>query len=226
MKKFSHRTWMVGILILVVMLVAFDLYFWNHTKAFLIEEIRQDFRKKVAISQVLLGTRSLQNLDPDTLYYIALEMKKLTSYRTTFIDKDGWILADSDVPPTGLSSVENHLARPEVQRAMRIGYGLDRRMSTTIHEKLFYYCEPLRESGRIIGFIRLAMFSPEYGARVKFLGGLIFQSNLFIIFIFVLVTYLFNRSLGSELTKFRKFLYEQRDEANFSKTAPSIFSGI
>lgn len=217
MKKFSTKTWLFCFLILVIALLVFDLYLWNHTKSFLIEEIRQDFRKKIAISEVLLGTNSTQNLDRDTLFQLAREIKKLTSYRTTFIDKDGWVLADSDVPSTELSSVENHLTRPEVQQALRVGYGLDRRKSATIQEKLFYYCEPLRENGRITGFIRLAMFSPEYGSRLKFLTGLIIQSNLFFIFISLVATFFYNRMLGSQLTNFRKSLYAQRDEPGFQK---------
>lgn len=217
MKKFSTKTWLFGILVLIAALLVFDLYLWNHTKSFLMEEIRQDFRKKTSISKVLLGTNSLQDLDRDTLYHLVREIKKLTSYRATFIDKDGWVLADSDVPSTELSSVENHLTRPEVQQALRMGHGLDRRKSTTIQEKLFYYCEPLRENGRITGFIRLAMFSPEYSSRLKFLTGLIVQSNLFFIFISLLATFFYNRMLGSQMTHFRKFLSAQRDEAGFQK---------
>jgi two-component system phosphate regulon sensor histidine kinase PhoR len=113
--------------------------------------------------------------------------------------------------------VENHLSRPEVQEAMRIGSGLDRRKSSTIQEKLFYYCEPLQENGRITGFIRLAMFSPEYGERIKFLTGLIIHSNIFFIVISIIATLLYFRMIKSQIAALRNPLFQQRDQTNFQK---------
>ncbi|OGB66096.1 MAG: hypothetical protein A2Y94_09435 [Caldithrix sp. RBG_13_44_9] len=223
MNKISVKTWLFTLVIIISTLLVFDIYIWNHTKSFLIEEVRKDFRKKVSLVEALIGELNSGNLQAEALYPFALKIKELTSYRTTFIDKDGRVVADSDVLPSELNNVENHLSRPEVQEAMRTGIGLSRRKSSTIREKLFYYCEPLQENGRIIGFIRLAMFSPEYGERINFLIGLIFRSNIFFLIISIIATFLYVRMIKSQVNALRSPLFQQRDQPNFQKLSRQKF---
>ena len=223
MNKLSLKTWLFTLIIVIVSLLVFDIYIWNHTQSFLIAEVKKDFRKKVSLAEALIGELNSGNLQSETLYPFASKIKALTSYRTTFIDKDGRVVADSDVLPAQLNTMENHLSRPEVQEAMRTGIGLSRRKSSTIQEKLFYYCEPLREDGRIIGFIRLAMFSPEYGERIDFLVGLIVRSNIFFLIVAFITTFLYVQSLQSQVTALRSQLYQQRDQQKFQKLSRQKF---
>jgi two-component system phosphate regulon sensor histidine kinase PhoR len=217
MNRISSKTWIFAFIVIVFTLLLFDIYIWNHTKSFLFEEVRKDFQKKASLAKALLEDHNSENPDSVSLYRFSLKIKELTSYRTTLIDKDGRVLADSDVLPAELSTVENHLSRPEVQDAMRIGSGLNRRKSSTIQEKLFYYCEPLWENGRITGFIRLAMFSPEYGERTNFLIGLIIHSNIFFLTISIIGTLLYIRMIKSQIDALRNPLFQQRDQTNFQK---------
>ena len=52
-------------------------------------------------------------------------------HRITIIDTLGHVLAESGVPDASVSSMENHLHRPEVQAALAGGVGTDIRMSAT-----------------------------------------------------------------------------------------------
>ncbi len=55
--------------------------------------------------------------------------------RLTIIAQDGSVLYDTDADS---DQMENHLARPEIQEAMRYGRGSDRRFSNTLLESYFY----------------------------------------------------------------------------------------
>ena len=76
--------------------------------------------------------------------------------RVTAIDADGRVLSDSDVRPADVPRMENHLHRPEVIEAARTGTGSSRRLSATLDRDFVYLAERVSESGRPIGFMRLA----------------------------------------------------------------------
>ena len=179
MKKISTKTLFFSLIGIFIALLIFDIYVWNNTKYFITNSIRREMGKKISLSKVLIGEIDFEKLDKFEMYTSAVRIKSLTSLRTTLIDKQGWVVADSEIEPNELGRVENHLQRPEVQQAMRTGSGLASRTSTTVNEKLFYYCEPIRKNGRITGFIRLAMFSPEFDLRMAYLRNLIVISNIF-----------------------------------------------
>lgn len=63
---------------------------------------------------------------------------RLLAVRVTLIAPDGTVLADSDVEPARLATVENHGSRPEVVEARRNGTGIDRRLSSTVAEPFLY----------------------------------------------------------------------------------------
>ena len=58
--------------------------------------------------------------------------------RVTVIAPDGQVLADSAVSDSNLPTVENHLARPEIQQAIATGRGTDLRTSHTTGERTLY----------------------------------------------------------------------------------------
>lgn len=66
------------------------------------------------------------------------ELGSRASARVTLITADGTVLADSAVRDTDLSTVENHLSRPEIQQAAATGQGRDIRASHTTGERTMY----------------------------------------------------------------------------------------
>lgn len=88
-------------------------------------EVRQEAQY---IKRLLAGTSSnlLQTIDT-----------ALSNTRITVIDTNGTVLYDSN---TGIE-FENHLLRPEVQKALKGKIGEDIRTSDTLGTKMFYYAE-------------------------------------------------------------------------------------
>ena len=75
---------------------------------------------------------------------------KIIAMRITIISSDGKALGDSDAEPLHM---ENHLGRPEIQKASKNGYGSNLRFSHTVKRDLLYVAKPLEN----IGFIRIAL---------------------------------------------------------------------
>lgn len=72
--------------------------------------------------------------------------------RVTLVAADGIVIADSAVDDTGLSAVENHLSRPEVQQALATGQGRDIRASRTTGARTMYRAlrTELRHAGKSV----------------------------------------------------------------------------
>jgi len=86
----------------------------------------------------------------------------IENLRITLVDKDGGVLADSDVPLDRIASVENHLQRPELQQALVKEYGSDTRHSATVGLDFLYVAkslrDPLNQKGLpALKFVRLSM---------------------------------------------------------------------
>ncbi len=79
-------------------------------------------------------------LPPDSTEWPAA-VRRLASqvrHRITLMDRDGTVLADSELPPGPLPSIENHADRPEVRTALSGGRGIGRRRSETVGRLLLY----------------------------------------------------------------------------------------
>ncbi|MDP1947587.1 MAG: ATP-binding protein [Nitrospirota bacterium] len=79
--------------------------------------------------------------------------------RVTVVALDGLVLADSAVSDNNLSTVENHLARPEIQQAVATGRGTDLRTSHTTGERTLYLAVGIGNANRTkpSGFLRLGL---------------------------------------------------------------------
>ncbi|MEQ1563415.1 MAG: ATP-binding protein, partial [Nitrospiraceae bacterium] len=79
--------------------------------------------------------------------------------RVTVVALDGLVLADSAVSDNTLSTVENHLARPEIQQAAATGRGTDLRTSHTTGERTLYLAVGIGSTNQTkpSGFLRLGL---------------------------------------------------------------------
>lgn len=69
---------------------------------------------------------------------IAEQLGSGTRSRVTLIARDGRVIADSDVKPDQIASLENHRNRPEVQQALASGSGSAVRYSDTLRVNMLY----------------------------------------------------------------------------------------
>jgi len=129
--------------------------------------------------------------DPAAARAFALRAAAPTAARVTLIALDGRVLGDSEVDVEDLGRLENHRDRPEVRAALAGGTGRDLRTSASVDAPLIYVAVPVRDGGRIVGALRLALplslVSSSYGQlrRVMLAGGLVALAVAFGIGVFV-----------------------------------------
>lgn len=100
--------------------------------------------------QQLKTETEMAALAVDALQTGYLEKLPEENYRVTWISSEGQVLYDSDM---AASQMENHLAREEVQIALRKGYGESQRYSGTMTVKMLYSAQRLADGS----VLRLSM---------------------------------------------------------------------
>jgi two-component system phosphate regulon sensor histidine kinase PhoR len=95
--------------------------------------------------------------DPAIADVLADELERIAGARVTFVRTDGTVAGDSDVPATGLASLENHLARPEIAEALNAGHGSSVRYSTTLGHRMMYVAVPIARQQVTLGTARVAL---------------------------------------------------------------------
>ena len=101
-----------------------------------------------------------------------------TGARVTLIAPDGTVLADSDVTPDKVPSLENHGARPEIVEARRVGVGFDRRSSATVDLPFVYVARRVGTESVPTGFVRLAISQQVLDAQEAPFRGTLFRVSL------------------------------------------------
>jgi two-component system phosphate regulon sensor histidine kinase PhoR len=103
------------------------------------------------------------------------ELAQATASRVTFIGADGRVVADSE---RTTESMENHLARPEIQAALRKGTGSAERASDTTSVNTFYFARAVRDGERLLGFVRIAVPTASLDAEMSSLWSTIAAISL------------------------------------------------
>jgi len=141
---------------------------------------------------------TLKNLLPDS------------NTRITVIDLSGEVMYDSFVPD--VQTIENHLNRAEIQKAIKSGKGSSIRLSNTTKQKFYYYAKDCKKY-----FVRTAaIYSVDI---IEFLNTeRIFL--VFIIFLFLLMWFLLHfttRRLSDFITKLKDFALKAGLNEDISK---------
>jgi signal transduction histidine kinase len=130
--------------------------------------------------------------------------------RVTVLDKTGKVVYDSFV--SDFAHLENHLRRPEVQQALKLGKGSSIRLSNTTRQKYYYYAKSF----------------PNYIVRTAAVYNVDIINFLrtehvfwaFIFFLFFLMSFLFyftTRRLGDFIVKLKDFAVKAGQNEDISK---------
>jgi two-component system phosphate regulon sensor histidine kinase PhoR len=111
--------------------------------------------------------------------------------RITLVAEDGRVVLDSEVPAEKIPALENHLNRPEIQKALRAGSGTDIRRSVTVGVDYFYMAkriEYLENALHAIAFIRLSVPLTEVQAVSHGIRLNIMFAGIFVLILVVIVS--------------------------------------
>jgi len=111
------------------------------------------FVKEAQTAAQLLSNIPLDDLEKNATFY-ARQISAKAGVRVTIIDNQGNVLGDSALEGPLL---ENHLNRPEVQKALKGEVGLERRYSTTENLRNLYVAVSIGENPPVRTVLRLSV---------------------------------------------------------------------
>lgn len=130
-------------------------YLFSHMRSYIENKVETDLKHEVWLGKEFLeSSLNQQNLtDADAF---ADRIGKALGVRATIIAQDGTVIGDSDLDKKTLTTIENHLHRPEIQDALRNGLGISKRYSATLGKTLAYMAVPFGKEKKL-GYLRLAI---------------------------------------------------------------------
>lgn len=185
-------------------------YFWGYN--FYIEASKKSLQQDIE----LIALEITPQTDIDLL---ANKIKKKLSIRTTIIDHDGIVIAESDKNKT---KMQNYRYRDEILQADSQEYGYKIRHSQTLDLDLLYVTKKFEFEGKAV-YIRLAMELEDIKAKMVQLGAKIFiVLALFFLAIFF-VTYKINAQVEKEVGAIIFFLKSltKKQKSTFIKSGYS-----
>ena len=148
---FRTRTFVAVLVASTLALAASTALVTTTLRRTLVTDVEDSLLRQVRLAAELLADRgALSNPDGE-----ADVLSQLVGARVTFILEDGRVIGDSEVTSAGLGNVDNHLAREEVQEALRDGTGVAIRRSVTTGDETMYAAAAVRRGA--VRFVRIGM---------------------------------------------------------------------
>ncbi|MFQ5419598.1 MAG: ATP-binding protein [Anaerolineae bacterium] len=126
----------------------------------------QMLQDRLTDDALLIGDSLIETIVDDEAAQVINEnsahWSELIGGRVTVIAADGTILGESDQDYT---QMENHLNRPEIQDALKLGVGSHIRYSQTVKYDMLYVAVSLEQGQNVVGFVRVSLPLDEVEAR-------------------------------------------------------------
>ena len=194
--SFSHKLFISVISIFLVFVFCFITYQYQREKRYKVELLNTQLQDYNSRLYERLKISSYDSIKEHTQHYI--QIHSLEGLRVTLIDWKGNVMYDSD---TLHIEIENHLKRPEIQKAMREGNGYDvRRMSETTGLDYFYTASRYPDHN-----IRTAL--PYNVSLINYLKADLsyLWFTLIVSLILIIIFYKFTNKLGTAISQLREF---------------------
>jgi len=164
---FRKYRWNFVFVVLIVSVIGFlflDILLYYNIKNYLFQKTFEEMRLKTNLAVQLYDASTFFNESGSKTYReeFTMNLRKIVNSRVTIIDSFGVVLNDSDIPADSIQYMENHLHRPEVQDALKKGWGQSYRNSPTIKRRFFYTAVCIKNDSRILGFLRFAYYGQRF----------------------------------------------------------------
>ncbi len=177
-KIFKNRIIITYISISLIFLIALILFISNYFEKKNFEFYIKTLRNEINTIYSVVEWKEYSQI---LLRKIAFNVFNETGIRLTFIDYNGQVLADSEIPIEKITNVENHINKPEVRQAIKYGEGFSVRFSSTVKKELIYFASLKEWEGRKI-IIRASVALKEFRDEIKNI-----KKDVVLFFIFVYV---------------------------------------
>ncbi len=215
MKTYSKKIlfYIFSATVLLIIISNFYLLYSIRNKA--VDTVKEEAHKTAVIADKIMSEDNFAPLDSLLLQKKISRISFLTGHTIFFIDKNGNVIS-SDTTSSKKRKASNPLEEPDVKKAMKIGYGFYRFSDSSSDAESFFYSEPVKPNGKMIGFVRIKIYPDEYYHKVNFvIPVIIFIDILIIAFAFLLffvIIYDFKKSFTSLLLPMKRSLEDKTFE--------------
>jgi two-component system phosphate regulon sensor histidine kinase PhoR len=189
-----HWKWMLACLsVLVMALASAHLYLDRVIRDFWIHHLEQRLLREVRFARVHLS--EMANTDEDLIPLIN-EVGVRLGVRTTLINGQGRVLADSETDPSDLSTLENHADHPEISAVRQQGRGTSVRYSNTQDIEVLYVATAVPEIGDENFVLRLALPLRDMGHIKQRISQAIWMTSILGLCLALLLAYATSRYIS------------------------------
>lgn len=157
MRKRSSLTTRIALpfmLLLLLTMAGLSLYLYSFIKSAYLELLQTNLQSEARLVADQLATDFQAGGPSDAISNRANQYAEMLNARVTIIDQRGLVLGESH---TEAGEMENHLNRPEVQRALQNIVSTEIRYSETLRNDMLYTAAPIAVNGELYGVARLAI---------------------------------------------------------------------
>ncbi len=154
--KLYQKIAIVFCAISAIILLGVFAYLDSVLKDYVYEKIKTAITKEVLLAKLFLEEDFPGYPRFKKISELSISVGEVIDARVSIIDIDGTVIGDSDMDVEGVREMENHLGRPEIQKALIDGLGESRRFSTTIRRDMLYIAATLGRDSPV-GFVRAAV---------------------------------------------------------------------
>ncbi|WP_350342620.1 ATP-binding protein [Proteinivorax tanatarense] len=159
--KFSIRgklTLTYGILFLLIVIIL-----GTYLSIFFADQYISELSQNLSNNSLLLSS-FITDMDEESLHNFAFSASQNLEARVTIIGIDGQPIAETSKP---YKFMDNHLDRPEIQKAKQGKVATEKRYSETIRSEMLYSAAPIYDSkDQLVGFVRLAKSLEEIDDKI------------------------------------------------------------
>lgn len=195
MKLLSSKIF-AGYLSVILVLTGLILFFSYQT-------IRQDYINNyinyLKNLNITLHNQIIEHIGTDSHDQLDLYIKKIgkrINTRITVVDTLGKVVADSDKDP---KLMENHLARPEIQAALKHNIGTSTRFSQSLNQEMLYVAIPVIKDNRNLCMIRVSLYLSEIDEITDNLTYEIIRSALIVMILSLIGSLFFSKNISKPL---------------------------
>ncbi len=150
------------VLLILLVLGGLSVYLSNSFRQIYLENLESEMAAQARLVADAAAPLMAQPGDSSALNALARRDAGLASARITLVRADGVVLGNSDADP---AAMENHLSRPEVQKALAGQTAADIRHSSTLQTDLLYVAVPITSGGQALGVARVAISLAQVQAQ-------------------------------------------------------------
>ncbi len=158
MDKFRHslvlRIALPFALLMVLVMSGLSIYLSSYIQKSYLEILQENLQSETRLVADQMAAEIQTGQAGNLIDERAKHYANLLSVRVTIIDPNGKVLGETETAP---EEMENHLNRPEVQRALQNQESAEIRYSRTLQTNMLYAAAPIIKNGQTIGVARLSV---------------------------------------------------------------------